>query len=240
MNRDRIIVGGVFIALLLLAQKTTALGNDFFSLTTLFYILALVPSIVLHEVSHGWLADKYGDPTARNANRLTLNPVAHVDPVGTVVVPLVLLLLGAPVFGWAKPVPVAVSGMSRNRQMFVGLIGPATNALLSLAGLLMLIGAVQLFSLDAVTLLEAIVVFAMVNVALAVFNMIPVPPLDGSSVIERLIPVRALPKYFRFRDKSIWIAMILFIVLQMQFGIIGKVIRPFQELWLSAATSFVG
>src|SRR5438128_2361352 len=109
------------------------LRSDFLSLETLVSILVLVPAVVLHEISHGFLANMFGDRTARNAGRLSLNPLRHVDPIGTFLVPGFLLLVtnGQTAFGWAKPVPVDVTHMSRNKAMFVGLIGPAINVVLA-------------------------------------------------------------------------------------------------------------
>lgn len=240
MNRDRAIVIGVFAALLLLANRTGSLGSDFFSIETLMYLVALVPSIVLHEVSHGWVANKFGDPTAKLAGRLTLNPIRHIDPVGTVIVPMVLLLIGAPAFGWAKPVPVNVSQMSRNRQVMVSLVGPFTNILLSLVATLAIAASIKGFGSAGSWAIDLFVTFGVVNVALAVFNLIPVPPLDGSAIVERFIPKSKLSAYFRFRDKSIWVVMIVVVVLQMQFGIIGRLIVPFQEWWLDLTKLVVG
>ncbi len=157
----------------------------------IIFIGVLAPSVILHEVSHGWVAERFGDPTARDGGRITLNPLVHVDPMGTIILPAVLALTGAPVFGWAKPVPVVPSRLRKPvRDMaIVGLAGPATNIVLALLG-----GQVLLPYTSGWT---AVVVwsFAYVNVVLAVFNLLPVPPLDGS----RLLPLALGP-----RGRKLW------------------------------------
>jgi len=157
----------------------------------LIFIAVLAPSVILHEVAHGWVAERFGDTTARDAGRITLNPLVHIDPLGTVILPAVLALTGAPVFGWAKPVPVVPARLRRPvRDMaFVGLAGPVTNGLLAL-----LAGRVLL---PAVSGWLGVVVwaFAYVNVVLAIFNLLPVPPLDGS---------RLLPLVLGARGRSVW------------------------------------
>jgi Zn-dependent protease len=160
----------------------------------------IVPSIMLHEISHGWVALAFGDDTAKRAGRLTLNPLAHVDPIGTLLVPGLLVLSGVGWFGWAKPVPVDLGRLRspRNQGVVVSLAGPATN--LVLAG----ISAVLFIELGAATAWPAVwaqVLFylGLVNIGLAVFNLIPIPPLDGSVVFERLLPRAWWPAYLRIR-----------------------------------------
>ena len=148
----------------------------------LAFVALLIPSIILHEISHGVVALNFGDPTARDAGRLTLNPAPHIDPFGSVLLPALLAFSGAPVFGWAKPVPVFPRYFSDPRKMMaiVGIAGPITNLALAWSA------GISLDFLDPSgaprDLLE---VFAIVNVLLAVFNMLPIPPLDGS----RLLPL---------------------------------------------------
>ncbi len=145
----------------------------------LLFIAVLIPSVILHEVSHGWVAERFGDTTARRAGRLTLNPLPHIDPVGTLLVPALLAFSGAPVFGWAKPVPVVPARMRHPlRDMaLVGLAGPVTN--LSLA----LIAGRLLLPLASGWTAVVLAYFAIVNVILAVFNLLPIPPLDGSRLL---------------------------------------------------------
>jgi Zn-dependent protease len=200
---------------------------------TIIYLLVLVPSVVLHEISHGWLAHRFGDNTAKLAGRLTLNPVKHIDPVGTIILPGVLLLSGSGLaFGYAKPVPVNVSHMSRNKAMFVGLIGPITNIVLS-AIVLVLIHVVyrNQTAFDLTTLdwtFRTLLIMGHVNVVLAVFNLIPIPPLDGSSIIERFLPDRYVYQYLQFRKY----AMIMLLVLVLAWNrALGFIFDPAIEFW---------
>jgi Zn-dependent protease len=165
----------------------------------------IVPSIILHEVSHGWVANAFGDDTAKRAGRLTLNPIAHVDPVGTLIVPALLSLAGAGVFGWAKPVPVNVGRLRkpRNEGVLVSLAGPATNAVLAAISAVVFIEVIRpsLAPVGQISTLAQVVFYAgLVNVWLCIFNLIPIPPLDGSAVLERLLPARYWPTYLKYRQ----------------------------------------
>ena len=182
------------------------------SFRTLVY-LALVPSIILHEVSHGWLALAFGDDTAKRAGRLTLNPVAHIDLFGTIILPLLLVLSGTAPFGWAKPVPVNVRQLRNPRQqsVLVSLVGPATNVVLAV------IAAAAFDSLrpgnPTSDLTRFALAFGYANVLLGAFNLIPIPPLDGSAIIERFLPARAWPRWLRFRQYSMGILLIVVFLL---------------------------
>jgi Zn-dependent protease len=180
----------------------------------LIFIAVLAPSVILHEVSHGWMAERFGDPTARNAGRITLNPLVHIDPLGTIILPAVLAFTGAPVFGWAKPVPVVPARLKRPvRDMaIVGVTGPLTNGALAIAGGRLLLPVVSGWI--------AVVVwaFAYVNVVLAIFNLLPVPPLDGS----RLLPLLLGP-----RGRTVWasiepfgLLIVLALLLIPQFSVV--------------------
>jgi Zn-dependent protease len=181
----------------------------------------VVPSIILHEVSHGVVANAFGDDTAKRAGRLTLNPIAHVDPVGTLIVPALLALSGVGVLGWAKPVPVNVGRLRspRNQGVLVALVGPAVNAALAgIFGILFVkIARPDLpvfFTSTAQWSLSAQVLFyaSVVNVGLFVFNMIPVPPLDGSVLFERLLPSRWWPTYLKYRQYTMPILLALVVL----------------------------
>jgi Zn-dependent protease len=165
----------------------------------------IVPSIILHEVSHGVVANAFGDDTAKRAGRLTLNPIAHVDPVGTLIVPALLSLAGAGVFGWAKPVPVNTGKLHspRNQGVLVSLAGPATNAVIAAISAVVFIQVIRpgLPAFGVIPTGAQIVFYiGLVNVWLCIFNLIPIPPLDGSVLFERLLPARYWPTYLRYRQ----------------------------------------
>ncbi|OGC87739.1 hypothetical protein A2949_00555 [Candidatus Adlerbacteria bacterium RIFCSPLOWO2_01_FULL_54_21b] len=152
----------------------------------IFGIVVLIVSIVLHEVSHGYMANWLGDPTARLAGRLTLNPLSHIDPVGSVLLPGLLLLTHAPILiGYAKPVPYNPYNLrGRYGEGLVAFAGPGTNILLALIfGLLIRFSGAQL----GPDLVAAFSIIAYVNLLLALFNLIPVPPLDGSKVLSAVL-----------------------------------------------------
>ncbi|MBN2243863.1 MAG: site-2 protease family protein [Acidobacteria bacterium] len=149
-------------------------------------IVALVFSVILHEVAHGYVAYRLGDPTARNANRLTLNPLPHIDLMGSVLLPLFLILMKSPVLlGWAKPVPFNPGYFRDTKKgvMLVGLAGPVSNLILAAAAAVIL----RIFPLGEIFGLFLAHV-CIINVILAVFNLIPIPPLDGSRVVIGFLP----------------------------------------------------
>jgi Zn-dependent protease len=163
-----------------------------FTLAT--WIVPLVFAIVLHEISHGWVANAFGDPTAKNLGRLSPNPIRHVDPFGTLILPMVLAVSGMPVFGWAKPVPVVARRMRRPRlhMMLVALAGPGMNFALAIlaAFALALLRATADEPPGAMTQFIGanLFNFLIINIFLAVFNLLPVPPFDGGHVVEGLLP----------------------------------------------------
>ena len=165
----------------------------------LVYLLPLLLfSVIVHEVAHGWMAERWGDPTARMLGRITLNPLPHIDPIGSIFVPALLLMSGSGViFGWAKPVPVTPENF-RDRKLgdiAVSLAGPGSNVLiaLGLTVLLAVTGAVLAEIPRTIWLLCSYGIF--LNLILAVFNLIPVPPLDGSHVVAALLPPRLAYAY---------------------------------------------
>jgi Zn-dependent protease len=193
------------------------------------YFCMLVPSIILHEISHGVVALAFGDDTAKRAGRLNLNPARHIDPVGTILVPAVLSLSGLGAYGWAKPVPVNPSRLRspRNQTVLVSLVGPLTNfALAGLFGLVFVLitpfAIRQIVSTQGVyppTLLEQIFfIGGIANIVLGVFNLIPCPPLDGASVLERLIPARSLPEYYRLQPLLMFLPFVLILVFHNQWS----------------------
>jgi Zn-dependent protease len=204
-----------------------------------FLVLAGVPSIVLHEVAHGWVADKFGDPTARNAGRLTLNPIAHIDPIGTIAMPVLLALAHFPAIGYAKPVPVNVNRLRkpRNQSVYVSLAGPLTNVIISA---LAWIGCrIWIAEVPAVRLILQtpqfflfLLYLGLVNLVLACFNMLPIPPFDGSAVVERLVPRKHLGRYFEIRNQMLYPALIIVVILYAT-GVGNRVIDDLQTWWLN-------
>lgn len=173
---------------------------DFGSL--LLFLVALAFSVSFHEFCHGWAANRLGDPTARFAGRLTMNPVAHVDPIGTLIAPGVMYLLtqGGAVFGWAKPVPVDTGNLQNPRWdgLKVALCGPFSNVLLGLVSAV-LFGLFAAFAPTDNALGDLLREFIRVNCLLAVFNLLPVPPLDGSWILDSILPRDAYNAYQRIK-----------------------------------------
>jgi Zn-dependent protease len=169
-------------------------------LTVVFLVAAFLVGVVLHEVSHGVVALWFGDSTARDAGRLSLNPIRHIDPFGTVVLPGLLIALAVigpgsgVVFGYAKPVPVRSDRLRRPEQMlWVGLAGPTTNLLLALLCVITMRIAVEVVGsvLFVEPVFEFLVLWTGVNTLLCIFNLVPIPPLDGSEVVARVLPATA-------------------------------------------------
>ena len=152
-----------------------------------FGIIILILSVVVHEVSHGYAAEALGDPTARLAGRLTLNPLRHLDPIGSVVVPALTWFAGGFIFGWAKPVPFNPYNLKNQRygEALVALAGPAANAALAL-----LFGFAIRFSSFGAPVLNVLSFVVFINLILMLFNLVPVPPLDGSKVLFAFLPYR--------------------------------------------------
>lgn len=186
------------------------------------WIIPLVIAIVFHEVSHGLAARALGDPTAAQLRRLSFNPLRHVDPIGTVVLPLMLAIAKVPVFGWAKPVPVDARRITktnpRTGMMLVALAGPGMNLALALIGALLLgifahwVG--EPTDGSAAAFIGAnLINFLLINVFLALFNLIPLPPFDGGHVVAGLLPERAALQWDKLARFGFPLLIILLLVL---------------------------
>lgn len=203
--------------------------------TLICAVLAFVPALVLHEVAHGFAAYKLGDPTAKSRGRLSLNPVKHIDPFGTVILPLCLMAMNMPVFGYAKPVPYnpAYFEDPRKGDMIVGFAGPAANLLQAIVGAAL--AAALWFALPIVQLAAAsdIVYYAhflflptyvMTNLCLLFFNIIPIPPLDGSSILMFFLPKKHLRTYYKVQQYAMPILLAVLVLVPAilpQLNIVG-------------------
>ncbi len=184
-------------------------------------VLSFVPAIVFHEVAHGFAAYKLGDPTAKSLGRLSLNPIKHVDPFGTVIMPALLMLMNMPVFGYAKPVPYNPRYFKdpRRGDLIVGLAGPAANFVMAAIAAL-LIWAIGSFVPAAALQNDLFMyfyflflpLFGLINLFLMFFNLLPVPPLDGSSIFAFILPAKYLPQYYRIQQYALPIFMIVVIL----------------------------
>jgi Zn-dependent protease len=209
------------------------------------WLVPLVIAIVFHEVAHGLVARRLGDPTAEQRGRLTLNPIKHIDPFGTVVLPMVLAISHAPVFGWAKPVPVNYRRLNNPRRdmVLVALAGPGMNLLLGLIGTAILAATIMLSGgadggAAAIVAANALN-FLLINIFLAVFNLLPVPPFDGGHVVEGLLP-RSLARSFRKIGRySLLVLVILLLILPAispSANVVGRVVTPIVN---AIATAFL-
>ena len=188
-------------------------------------IAALVFAVIIHEVAHGYAAYRLGDPTARDADRLTLNPLAHIDLMGSIILPLILIMTKSPVlFGWAKPVPFnpAYFRDVKKGVMIVGLAGPASNLILAVASAVVF----RLFPFGGIIGLF-LLQFCIINVVLAIFNLIPIPPLDGSRIAVGLLPSHLISPYLSLERYGF---IIIFGLLWI--GVLDYVFRPIAFLLL--------
>ncbi len=161
--------------------------------TLLIWVIPVLLAITLHEAAHGWMASKFGDHTARMLGRVTLNPVKHIDPVGTIVVPLALLIMSTGfIFGWAKPVPINFNALRspKSGMIWVALAGPGANLIMAIGWIF-----IAILSINIPVMLKMAGAGIFINILLAVFNLLPIPPLDGSRVISALLPNPLAYKY---------------------------------------------
>jgi len=195
-------------------------------------ILSFVPAIVLHEIAHGFVANKMGDPTAKRMGRLSLNPLKHIDPFGTVIMPIMLMLLNWPVFGYAKPVPYNPTYFKdiRKGELLVGLAGPCANLVLALIAALVswALWPYAVANQDTLFATEGffyyfyllfLPYFILINLYLMFFNLLPIPPLDGASIIGFLLPVKYLPTYYRIQQYALPVFFALVLLVPYIFNI---------------------
>lgn len=198
--------------------------------------VVLLVSLTVHEAAHAWSADRLGDPTARALGRLSLNPAVHVDPIGTVLFPLIAMATNLPLIGWAKPVPVnpaRLGGNWRQKFMVIAAAGPASNLVLATCVAIVLrIAPIGDVNVDATSivwrLVQALAVAVQLNVFLALFNMVPVPPLDGGNVLAGLLTGQMARAFDQLRP---WGFLILYGL--MLTGVLWTIIDPPASLLLS-------
>ncbi|WP_428066716.1 site-2 protease family protein [Candidatus Proelusimicrobium volucris] len=202
----------------------------------ILYLPVLIFSVIAHEFAHGYVAYRCGDDTAYLLGRLNFNPLKHIDMVGTIIVPLALFMINAPMFGWAKPVPVNYFRLRGGRKdiALVSLAGPMTNIALMLAAALLfkLLAAAAPFSAIALKLLLYTVI---INMVLAIFNLIPIPPLDGSKIVSYFMSPQTAARYLNW-DRFGFIILAVLIVT----GVFSKVITPIFNVALTLILSFIG
>lgn len=203
---------------------------DFGFIATIFILL--IASLTFHEAAHAWTANLLGDPTARLLGRLSLNPAVHIDPIGTVLFPLIAIVTGAPLIGWAKPVPVDMRNLKDPKRDFalVALAGPVSNLILAVAGavlIMVVFGDDRTALRDGDTLAEVIFRFVYLNVLLAVFNMIPIPPLDGGNVLIGILPPKLAELVEQLRS---WGFILLYLLLLS--GVLASIAGPVQTFIL--------
>lgn len=202
-----------------------------------FQIVVLLFAISVHESAHAWMANRLGDPTAKMLGRVSLNPIVHIDPFGTILVPALLILFGLPAFGWAKPTPVDTRNFRDpvRGDILTAVAGPVSNFITAFLAVIILAfllrapmsGAGGLFrGTDVVDPLAQMFELAiLINVVLAVFNLIPLPPLDGSHVIRHFLSYESLKFYDRFGYFGLM--MLMFVLPMLHLDIIGALIAPF-------------
>jgi Zn-dependent protease len=206
----------------------------------LFFMIIFLFSLSVHEAAHAWTAERFGDPTARYLGRVTLNPIPHIDLVGTLIFPTIAFFSGALLFGWAKPVPWNPLNVRDRRKadIWISAAGPISNLLLlavflvgikGLQGYQMAGGAINGTLLEP--LWEMCILGAILNTALAVFNMIPVPPLDGSWILPHFLPREMADAYARIRPYGF-----IILLLCLYLGVLRGVLRPFMQIihWIIA------
>lgn len=206
-------------------------------LTKIQYIaVAIIPvlfAITVHEVAHGWVANKFGDPTARMLGRLSLNPIKHIDPIGTIAVPALMLLLGGFLFGWARPVPVDPRNFKNPKtdMIWVAIAGPLSNLIMAFIWAVIFKLCVSVLAAEhalSIPLRYMAQIGIQINIVLLVLNLIPIPPLDGSKVLMGLLPGRMAYKLSLIEPYGFFIVLAL-----IYFGVFSAILNPVLNIFVS-------
>lgn len=200
-------------------------------LTIAIQLLVILLALSVHESAHAWMAERFGDPTGRLQGRISLNPMAHIDPIGTVIFPVMLALMGAPVFGWAKPVMVNPYNLRNPRKdgIYIAAAGPVSNIIMAIGGIVVfiilkqagIVGSIYVTSRSAEAITILLLNLILINLFLAIFNLLPIPPLDGSRILEGILEGEALRTFKKIEPYGF---MILIAVIYL--GIFDIVARP--------------
>jgi len=205
----------------------------------ILYAIPILLAVSLHEAAHGWVAHLLGDPTAKQLGRLTANPFKHIDPIGTVAVPLIMILVVGFPFGWAKPVPVDVSNFQHPQKdmALVALAGPVSNFLMAIFWTLTLVIVLKGFPHGSFTvaLKTMAEVGVVINLVLMVLNLLPVPPLDGGRIVTGILPFKAAVLFARFEMIGMWVVIFL-----LASGFLGKILMPVVQAVQANLYAFFG